>query len=77
MNNTSKLTRRDFVGTAASAAAFTIVPRHVLGGSSHVAPSESLSGKALVPSFDGISGGLAGVKMLNLASLGREMGALA
>ena len=31
MNNKSKLTRRDFVGTAASAAAFTIVPRHVLG----------------------------------------------
>jgi len=31
MNNKLRLTRRDFVGTAASAAAFTIVPQHVLG----------------------------------------------
>jgi len=31
MNNKSKLTRRDFVGTAAAATALTIVPRHVLG----------------------------------------------
>ena len=27
-----RLTRRDFMGTAAAVAAFTIVPRHVLGG---------------------------------------------
>ena len=33
MNNKSKLTRRDFVGTAAAATAFTIVPRRVLGQS--------------------------------------------
>jgi len=31
MNRKSRLTRREFVGAAASAAAFTIVPRHVLG----------------------------------------------
>jgi hypothetical protein len=43
MNRESKLTRRDFVGAAASAAAFTIVPRHVLGSPGHVPPSESLN----------------------------------
>ncbi len=34
-----KVTRRNFLGGAA-AAAFTVVPRHVLGGSGHTAPSE-------------------------------------
>ena len=39
-----KLSRRQFVAQAASAAAaFTIVPRHVLGGSEYVAPSEKLN----------------------------------
>ncbi len=39
-----KLSRRQFVTQAASAAAaFTIVPRHVLGGSGYVAPSEKLN----------------------------------
>jgi len=33
MSNKSKLTRRDFVGTAAAATAFTIVPHRVLGQS--------------------------------------------
>jgi predicted dehydrogenase len=36
-------TRRDFIATAASAAAFTIVPRHVLGGIGYAAPSETLN----------------------------------
>ncbi len=37
------LTRRDFIGgTAASAAAFMIVPRHVLGGPGYKAPSDKL-----------------------------------
>ena len=39
----SKLSRRDFVGAAAAAAAFTVVPRHVLGGPRRVAPSEKLN----------------------------------
>ena len=35
------LSRRDFVqGAGAAAAAFTIVPRHVLGGRGYVAPSD-------------------------------------
>jgi len=35
-------TRRQFLGQAAGAAAFTIVPRYVLGGPRFVAPSEKL-----------------------------------
>ena len=37
------ITRRQFLSGAAAAAAFTIVPRHVLGGPRHVAPSEKLN----------------------------------
>ena len=32
--------RRDFIGTTAAAAAFTIIPRHVLGGNGFVAPND-------------------------------------
>src|SRR4030042_5088719 len=40
----SKITRRDFIGGAAAAmAAFTIVPRSVLGGAGNVPPSEKLN----------------------------------
>jgi len=40
----SGLTRRRFLGTAATAiAGFTIVPRHVLGGPGFVAPSEKIN----------------------------------
>jgi len=38
-----KLSRRDFVGAAAAVAAFTVVPRHVLGGQGNTAPSEKLN----------------------------------
>jgi len=38
-----KLSRRDFMGAAAAAAAFTIVPRSVLGGPRHIPPSEKLN----------------------------------
>ncbi len=38
-----KLSRRSFMSSAAAAAAFTIVPRHVLGGSGNTAPSEKLN----------------------------------
>ncbi len=37
------LSRRDFIGGAAAVAAFTIVPRHVLGGPGRTAPSEKLN----------------------------------
>jgi predicted dehydrogenase len=36
------VSRRGFLGATAAAAAFTIVPRHVLGGAQHTAPSEKL-----------------------------------
>ena len=38
-----KISRRDFMGAAAAATAFTIVPRHVLGGTGNTAPSEKLN----------------------------------
>jgi predicted dehydrogenase len=38
-----KISRRDFIGAAATAAAFTIVPRHVLGGPRNIPPSEKLN----------------------------------
>jgi hypothetical protein len=39
-----KISRRDFMGSAATtAAAFTIVPRHVLGSSGYVFPSDKLN----------------------------------
>ncbi len=38
-----QISRRRFLGGAAAVAAFTVVPRHVLGGPNHVAPSEKLN----------------------------------
>ncbi|MFQ6036132.1 MAG: Gfo/Idh/MocA family protein [Sedimentisphaerales bacterium] len=38
-----KISRRNFLGTAATVAAFTVVPRHVLGGPGHNPPSEKLN----------------------------------
>ena len=39
----SGLSRREFLGGAAAAAAFTILPRHLLGGPGRTAPSEKLN----------------------------------
>ena len=38
-----KISRRDFIGSVAAAAAFTIVPRHVLGGNGNTPPSEKVN----------------------------------
>ena len=38
-----QISRRQFLGGAVAASAFAIVPRHVLGGPRHVAPSEKLN----------------------------------
>jgi len=38
-----RISRRDFMGAAAATAAFTIVPRHVLGGPGQTAPSDKLN----------------------------------
>ena len=40
---TSEPNRRKFLGAAAGAAAFTIVPRHVLGGPGYVPPSDKIT----------------------------------
>src|SRR5215469_4656432 len=40
---TPEQNRRKFLGTAAATAAFTIVPRHVLGGPGVVAPSDKIN----------------------------------
>src|SRR5688572_15173495 len=37
------LSRRKFIAAGAAATAFTIVPRHVLGGQGFVAPSEKIT----------------------------------
>ena len=41
--NSKNLSRRDFIGAAGAVAAFTIVPRHVLGGPGNSPPSEKLN----------------------------------
>jgi predicted dehydrogenase len=41
--NGVKISRRDFIGTAAAVAAFTVVPKNVLGGPGNVPPSEKLN----------------------------------
>ena len=38
-----QISRRRLLGATAATAAFTIVPRHVLGGAQHTAPSEKLN----------------------------------
>src|ERR671912_2844865 len=38
----TKIDRRAFLGTVAAASAFTIVPRHVLGGPRYQAPSDMI-----------------------------------
>ena len=43
MNNQHPLTRRQFTAAAASTAAFTIIPRHVLGGPGHTPPSDKIN----------------------------------
>ncbi len=43
MKKKSVVSRRQFLGGSAAVAAFTIVPRHVLGGPGHTAPSDKLN----------------------------------
>ncbi len=59
-----RISRRKFLGAAASAtAAFTIVPRHVLGGPGHTPPSEMLNVAGV-----GV-GGMGMGNLLNIAGL--------
>jgi hypothetical protein len=44
MKNPKKINRREFLGSAAAASlAFTVVPRHVMGGPGFVAPSDKIT----------------------------------
>lgn len=43
MAEEKKIGRREFLKVSAAAAAFTIVPRHVLGGAGFIAPSEKIN----------------------------------
>jgi len=43
MSDKDQLNRRQFIKTSAAVAAFTIVPRHVLGGPGYTAPSDKLN----------------------------------
>jgi len=43
MQTKREMSRRDFVKGVGAVAAFTIVPRHVLGGPGHTPPSEKLN----------------------------------
>ena len=69
----AKISRRSLLKGSAAAAAFTIVPRHVLGGAGQVAPSDSF-GAALV-GCGGRGGGtfssLSSTHKLNIRSLAR------
>lgn len=41
--NLHKISRRSFIAQSSAVAAFTIVPRHVLGGTGYISPSEKLN----------------------------------
>lgn len=43
MNTKGNMDRREFIGKTSAAAAFTIVPNHVLGRRDHVAPSDQIN----------------------------------
>ncbi len=43
MNPKKSMNRREFVGKTSAAAAFTIIPKHVLGGKKYVAPSDKIN----------------------------------
>jgi len=60
------MTRRDVLGAAATVAACTIVPRHVLGGAGNTAPSEKVN-VAII--------GTGGQGIVNMKQLFNEPGA--
>jgi len=63
-----EITRRDFMGVAAAAAAFAVVPRHVVGGSGRTAPSEKLNIAGIGVGGRG-AGDLQGVSSENIVAL--------
>jgi len=63
-----KVSRREFIGVAGAVAAFSIVPRHVLGGAGHTAASEKLNIAGIGVGGQG-SGDLRGVESENIVAL--------
>ena len=61
-----QISRRKFLGAAATTAAFTIVPRHVLGGPGYTPPSEMLNVAGV-----GV-GGMGVVNIYNIAGVVRD-----
>ena len=62
------MSRRDFMGAAAAVTAFTIVPRHVLGGAGNTPPSEKLNIAAIGAGGRGADD-LSGVESQNIVAL--------
>jgi predicted dehydrogenase len=69
---TQNWSRRKFMGSAAALSAFTIVPRHVLGGEGHVAPSERLNLAGI-----GAGGNKSRYTLTELVDLGQNIVAVA
>jgi predicted dehydrogenase len=63
-----RISRRDFLGGAAAAATFMIVPRYVLGGPRHTAPSEKLNIAGIGVGGQG-SGDLRAMESQNIVAL--------
>src|SRR3954453_14397123 len=60
-------TRRQFLSASATAFGFTIVPRHVLGGAGHIAPSDRVN-------IAGIgAGGMGGGDIATVSKLGTNI----
>jgi predicted dehydrogenase len=66
-----KINRRKFLGSAVASGAFTIVPRHVLGGSGRVAPSEKITMAHIGMGTQGFSelGGLLGEPQIQIVAV--------
>ena len=62
------ISRRDFMGKAATVTAFTVVPRSVLGGRRHIAPSEKLNIAAIGVGGQGVID-IRGVESENIVAL--------
>jgi predicted dehydrogenase len=65
----SRITRREFIGAAASAAALTIVTRHVLGGSGTRPPSEKLNIACIGVGGKGFDNNVRNVSTENIVAL--------
>jgi predicted dehydrogenase len=68
MSEKKKINRRQFFGSAAAVAAFTIVPRYVLGGPGNTPPSEKLNIAGIGIAGRG-AGVLEGVQSQNIVAL--------